>query len=143
MSGAQPKLKMSIFFSLVNSFHATGLLLHSLKISENQNFCDVFKWYKKRPVAWNGLLTSHMWCVADLVLFVQFKKPENSRNVKGTVMQIEKALINDRLHVSKVFWKFCIPTISNFAVIYQWILLFSEKNSIPFNRFYCKNFTVQ
>ena len=44
-----------------------------------------------------------MWCVADLVLFVQFKKRENSRNVKGTVMQIEKALINDRLHVSKVF----------------------------------------
>ena len=38
--------------------------------------------------------------------------------IKGTVMQIEKALINDRLRVSKVFWKFHIPTIYSFAVIY-------------------------
>ena len=28
-------------------------------------------------------------------------------------MQIEKALINDRLHVLKVSRKFCIPTIYN------------------------------
>ena len=28
---------------------------------------------------------------------------------KGTVMQIEKVLINDRLGVSKAFWKFGIP----------------------------------
>ena len=42
-------------------------------------------------------------------------------------MQIEKALINDRLRVSKVSWKFCIPTIYNFAVIYPWNLPFPEK----------------
>ena len=29
-------------------------------------------------------------------------------------MQIEKALINDRLRISKVPWKICIPTICNF-----------------------------
>ena len=33
-------------------------------------------------------------------------------------MQIEKALINDRLLASKVSWKFHIPIIYNFAVIY-------------------------
>ena len=44
---------------------------------------------------------------------------------KGTFMQIEKTLINDHLGVSKVSWNFCIPTISNFAVIYQWYLPFS------------------
>ena len=38
--------------------------------------------------------------------------------IKGTVMQIEKALINDGLRVSKVSLKFCIPTIYSFAVIY-------------------------
>ena len=43
---------------------------------------------------------------------------------KGTVMQIEKALINDRLCVSKVSWKFRVPNIYNFAVIYPWSLLF-------------------
>ena len=34
-------------------------------------------------------------------------------------MQIEEALINDRLRVEKVSWKFHIPTIHNFAVIYM------------------------
>ena len=42
-------------------------------------------------------------------------------------MQIEKALINDCLLVLKVTWKFWVPTIYNFAVIYLWSFLFSEK----------------
>ena len=33
-------------------------------------------------------------------------------------MQIEKAMINDRLRVSKVSWKFRILTIYNFAAIH-------------------------
>ena len=37
---------------------------------------------------------------------------------KGTVMQIEKALINNHLCVSKVSWLTSILTIYNFAVIY-------------------------
>ena len=47
--------------------------------------------------------------------------------LKVTVRQIEKPLINDCLRVSKISWKFCIPTIYNFAVIYPWNLLFFEK----------------
>ena len=43
---------------------------------------------------------------------------------KGTIMQIEKALITDRLHVSKVCWKFRVPNSYNFEVIYPWNLLF-------------------
>ena len=42
-------------------------------------------------------------------------------------MQIEKPLINDRLRVSKISWKFHIPTIYNFAVIYPWNLLYFKK----------------
>ena len=38
--------------------------------------------------------------------------------IKGTVMQFEKALINDCLRVSKVSRKFRILAIHNFAVIY-------------------------
>ena len=38
--------------------------------------------------------------------------------LKGTVMQTEKALMNVRLYVSKVSWKFRIPTMYNFAAIY-------------------------
>ena len=42
-------------------------------------------------------------------------------------MQIKIALVNDRLLVSKMSWKFCIPTVYNLAVIYPWNLLFSLK----------------
>ena len=42
-------------------------------------------------------------------------------------MQIEDALINYRLSVSKVSWKFLIPAIYHLAVIYPRIFLFSYK----------------
>ena len=66
----------------------------------------------------------------------------------GSFMQIEKAHIYDCLRVSKLSWKFCVPSIYNFAVIYPWNLLFSEKVayflSVPIvfsvNR---ENFTTQ
>ena len=45
-------------------------------------------------------------------------------SVKTTIMQIEKAKINDCPCVWKVFWKFRIPAIYNFAVIYPWNLLY-------------------
>ena len=40
-------------------------------------------------------------------------------------MQIDKALINDHLSVLKVTWKFRIPTIYNFEVIYPWNVPFT------------------
>ena len=41
----------------INPFQVTGLFLPPppLKISENQRYSDVFRAYKKRPVAWNEL----------------------------------------------------------------------------------------
>ena len=39
----------------LNPFHTTGLFLHLLKTSEIQRFSDIFKEYRKRPVACNGL----------------------------------------------------------------------------------------
>ena len=49
---------------------------------------------------------------------------------KGTVMEIKKALVNDRLRVSKVPWKLCIPTI-------PWNLLFSLKVAYSFYCLFC------
>ena len=54
------------------------------------------------------------------------------KQLKDTVMQTEKALINYRLHFSKVVsWKFRISyfakSIYNFPVIYPWNLLFLKK----------------
>ena len=45
--------------------------------------------------------------------------------LKGTVMKIVKALINDSLRVSKVSLKLRIPNIYSFAVIYPRMLLIS------------------
>ena len=39
---------------LLNLFHATGFILYPLKTLENLWFFDVFREYRKRPVAWNG-----------------------------------------------------------------------------------------
>ena len=36
-------------------------------------------------------------------------------------------MINDRLSIAKVSRKFSIPIVYNFAVIYQWNLLFFKK----------------
>ena len=72
----------------------------------------------------------------------------NMKNIKSTVMQIEKALIDDRLRVSNVSWKFHIPTPCNFALIYPWNLIFYSKLayfltvSIVFF-VYKQNFTAQ
>ena len=55
-------------------------------------------------------------------------------------MQIKKALINDRLRVLKVSWKFRIPTVYNIAVIYPWN--FPYFFSITFS-VYKQNFTAQ
>ena len=52
-------------------------------------------------------------------------------------MQIEKALINDRLGVSKVSWKFHVPNIYNFGVIYLWKLFFFLKKLAYFLSLYC------
>ena len=53
---------------------------------------------------------------------------------KGTVMQTEKTLINDHLRVSKLSWKFHIPTIYNSAEISTVSIVISV---------YKQNFTAQ
>ena len=40
-----------LFSERVNPFHATGLFLYPLKISENQRFSDAFRGYRKSPMA--------------------------------------------------------------------------------------------
>ena len=51
-------------------------------------------------------------------MILQIKLDFDNSGFKGTIMQIEKALINDRLRVSKVSRKFRITTIYDFVVIY-------------------------
>ena len=51
--------------TLFNPYHATGLLLYLLKTSGNQRFFDVFRLYKKRPVAWNGLMITRRSCITS------------------------------------------------------------------------------
>ena len=57
----------------------------------------------------------------------QLKGTNTNYYIKCTVMQTEKALINDRLRVSKVSWKFRILTSYKFAVITCEISYFLKK----------------
>ena len=53
-------LSFSIYFKFpwhsINLFHATGLFRYPLKASENLWFFHVFRGYRRRLVAWNGLI---------------------------------------------------------------------------------------
>ena len=46
-----------VSFLLLNPFHPTSLFLYPLNASESKRFSDNFMGYRKRPVAWNGLMT--------------------------------------------------------------------------------------
>ena len=101
--------------------------LISLLLKKNQFTPLKFKnyWHVHRSSYDNILL------LGDFNMSFYNKNVKNLRDmfepnhlIKGIVMLIEKALIIDRLFVSKVFWKFCIPTIYNFAVVHPWNLVF-------------------
>ena len=44
-------------YSIINPFHANGLFLYPLKTSESFWFSDIFRGYRKRPVACNRLIS--------------------------------------------------------------------------------------
>ena len=52
-----PKTRyLSNEFSSINQFNAIDLFLYPLKTSENLRLSDVFRGYRKKPVAWNRLI---------------------------------------------------------------------------------------
>ena len=75
--------------------------------------------------------TMHTVFITHVKLFMQ------EEFFKGTVMQTERVLINDRLCVSKVSRKFCILFIYNFSSNLPVKLAFFLKSSLLFNNFYC------
>ena len=93
----------------------------------------LFKNYSKLKVV-SQVIKSTLWMKYVFVLsykknfcgevekgYSQLKKDHS----QGTVIHIEKTLINDRLRVLKVYWKFHIASVFNIAVIHPWNLLFS------------------
>ena len=56
--------------AILNLFHATGLFLYLLKKSENIWFSGVFRGYRKRPVAWNGLMYQLFFRTPNLLLLL-------------------------------------------------------------------------
>ena len=64
---------------LLNPFYATDLFQYSLKTSENQRFSDVFRGYRKRPVAWNGLIEEpNFWfSLIELLKMIRVRSSQN------------------------------------------------------------------
>ena len=118
-----PVILPCMLIILLSTLNVTGLLIYGNSLSHLLNLN----------------LTFETVCIGGRKWFIDFK---------GTVMQIEKRLVNDRLRASKVSWRFPIPTIYNFALICPWNLLFSLKVlyfltvSIIFS-VYQQNFTAQ
>ena len=69
--------------------------------------------------------------------YVQNSQFGRHLKVKGTVMQIEEAPVNDRLHISKVSCKFRIPTKNSFCSNLPVKFAIFFKSSLLFNSFYC------
>ena len=76
------KIKIKVYFTL-KPFQANVSFLYNLKTSENQRFSDVFRGYRNRILAWNGL------------------KKKNTRNAPQIIQKISKLWTekNDR-HVN-------------------------------------------
>ena len=68
----------------ITSFHATGLLLYPMKTSETYRlwFRDVFRGFRRQPVAWNRLkMVSELSCKLLAKLSQDFHERKIKRNV--------------------------------------------------------------
>ena len=54
---------------IIKPFYANFLFLYSLKTSNNQRFCEVFRGYKNGILAWNGLMTVSSIFNLNFVIF--------------------------------------------------------------------------
>ena len=100
-----------LYFTLCSSKLDSFLLYRTQLVTFNRSYCS-------------SQLQSYFMSVIESY-FMSVKSA-----FKGTVMEIKKALVNDRLRVSKVSWKLCIPTI-------PWNLLFSLKVAYSFYCLFC------
>ena len=81
--------------------------------------------YPRQKLTWRAHINTIGTKTAKNVTIFSFCTPWLFIGTVMQIMQIEKALINDRLRVWKVPWKIRIPIIDNFGVIYPWNLLIS------------------
>ena len=56
MINKSKRLRVTKYKDIINPSHNTGLFRYLLKTSENIWLSDVFRGYRKRPVARNGLI---------------------------------------------------------------------------------------
>ena len=106
-------------------------LLFSKKVLAFINYCRYFWKYCKKSFL---CLLRKAKVLLNSVVHVQVLF--YFHRIKGSVMQIEKALINDCLRVSDVSWKFHIPTIYKLYTNLLNQFAISLKSNPHFNSFY-------
>ena len=120
---------LPIQLQFINPFHATGLFRYPLKISQNQMFSDVFRGYRKRPVAWNELNDK-----SKILFFIKFgdcmlisgQKQPPEVFYKKAILKIQAIFTRKHLCWSLIFLllrggfsKFDICTIGYCLVYYK------------------------
>ena len=119
-----------IMDSGISSIFSCSLKRHSI-------FQNVIKTNSKNSrIIWPGIFieTRDVYATQPNICKTFFAKIVNSYTYSHGNW---KSIINDRLRVSKAFWKFCIPIIYNFAIISITDgFLWTFRNS-PVNRWFC------
>ena len=87
-----------------------------LLFSRKYHIVTVSSWHSSKTFERQETLRKRM-CHIDFCLIIPISTPFCYYFVRGTFMQIEQELVNNRLHVSKVSWKSRIPNIYNFTVL--------------------------
>ena len=108
---------MNLFKVSINLFHATGIFLYPLKTSKNQRFFDIFRGYRKKPVAWNGLKIPLALLWLSSIRYTFFLMLQNHM-----IYSCVFVMNSDHIHWMKckfTLWLFCFIYLKNFTKFFH------------------------
>ena len=104
-----------------NPFHATGLFLYNLKISENLWFSDIFREYRKRPVALNYLYISVAQRCSVIKMFIEISQKFTRKHLCQGLFFNKVSGLGSATLLKKRLWHWWTPV--NFAKFLRTLFL--------------------
>ena len=114
----------------VNPFHANGLFRYSLKTSENQRFSDVFREYRKRPMAWNGLRNFMNFNVHQCSYFYLVESDFLQKWARSTIcIQLFPIVWENTVWVKQLFFYLISTSFPGFSVSFWFPFSLNERET--------------